>query len=252
MVFIYVLKLGNNKYYIGKTTNPRFRLDSHFSKETTSWVRKHNAEQIIELIPDCDHHDEDKYTIKYMKKYGISNVRGGSFCEINLSRDNYSTLQKMIKGSEDKCYNCGKKGHYARDCPEVYEEEEIWECPHCGKEFDTYREAEIHERRYCKHIKNIKCASCSKLFTKKQFEKHTCDTVFIITNGCTRCGRDFNEPGGHLTEDCFAKTDINGKILHKKKSCEKPKTKMNCKRCGRDGHRASSCYAKRDIFGSCL
>ena len=51
-------------------------------------------------------------------------------------------------------------------------------------------------------------------------------------------------------EDCFAKTDINGKTLHKKKSCEKPKTKMNCKRCQRDGHWASSCYAKRDIFGS--
>ena len=52
-------------------------------------------------------------------------------------------------------------------------------CYHCGKEFDTERGAEIHERRYCKHIKNIKCASCSKLFTEKQFEKHTCDTVLL-------------------------------------------------------------------------
>lgn len=205
MVFIYVLKLANNKYYIGKTTNPRFRLDSHFSKETTSWVQKHKAKQIIELIPDCDGHDEDKYTIKYMKKYGISNVRGGSFCEINLSRDNYSTLQKMIKGSEDKCYTCGKKGHYASNCPEAYEEE-IWECSHCGKEFDTERGAEIHERRYCKHIKNIKCASCSKLFTEKQFEKHVCKV--FASNSCRRCGRE-----GHWASSCYAKRDIFGSYI---------------------------------------
>lgn len=30
MVFIYVLKLKNSKYYIGKTTNPKIRLDNHF------------------------------------------------------------------------------------------------------------------------------------------------------------------------------------------------------------------------------
>ena len=172
MVFIYVLKLGNNKYYIGKTTNPRVRLVSHFGEETTSWVRKYSAEQIIELIPDCDDHDEDKYTIKYMKKYGISNVRGGSFCEINLSPDNYSTLQKMIKGSEDKCYTCGKKGHYARDCkgdastydkilkgtmhkrrlpftPLCSKEEMDWECQYCGKEFNTEEERKEHQILYC-------------------------------------------------------------------------------------------------------
>ena len=31
MVFIYVLELENKKYYIGKTNNPKFRLDQHFN-----------------------------------------------------------------------------------------------------------------------------------------------------------------------------------------------------------------------------
>ena len=33
MVFIYTLKLDSNKYYIGKTYDPNFRLESHFNSE---------------------------------------------------------------------------------------------------------------------------------------------------------------------------------------------------------------------------
>jgi len=31
MVYIYILELENYKYYVGKTTNPNFRIDSHFN-----------------------------------------------------------------------------------------------------------------------------------------------------------------------------------------------------------------------------
>lgn len=31
MVFIYVLKLQNGKYYVGKTSNSYFRIESHFN-----------------------------------------------------------------------------------------------------------------------------------------------------------------------------------------------------------------------------
>lgn len=30
MLYIYVLELESNKYYIGKTTNPAFKLENHF------------------------------------------------------------------------------------------------------------------------------------------------------------------------------------------------------------------------------
>src|ERR1700722_4723906 len=59
-----------------------------------------------------------------MKKYGIDNARdlrlkSGSFCEIQLNNENLITIQKMIKSSDDKCYNCGNKDHFIKDCDHI-------------------------------------------------------------------------------------------------------------------------------------
>ena len=119
MLFIYILKLVNNKYYVGKTTNPEFRLNSHFDSKGSAWTLKYKPVELIELIPNCDDFDEDKYTLKYMEKYGINNVRGGSFCELKLSYCSLSTIKKMINGSSGKCYMCSEYGHYAKKCPKM-------------------------------------------------------------------------------------------------------------------------------------
>ena len=116
MVFLYVLELKNNKYYVGKTLNPNFRLDQHFNSGGSAWTKKYKPVNILELISNCDNFDEDKYTLKYMEKYGINNVRGGSFCEIKLNDNNIITLNQIINSVTDKCYICGNKGHYANDC----------------------------------------------------------------------------------------------------------------------------------------
>ena len=109
MVFIYVLKLEENKFYIGKTNNPSFRLQDHTNGNGSTWTTKYNPIKLMELVPNCDAFDEDKYTLKYMELVGIDNVRGGSFCQINLSDENKSTIQKMLSGTTDKCYNWGKE-----------------------------------------------------------------------------------------------------------------------------------------------
>ena len=49
-------------------------------------------------------------------KYGVNNVRGGSFCEVNLSEANIITLEQIIRSVTDRCYICGLPGHYAKDC----------------------------------------------------------------------------------------------------------------------------------------
>jgi predicted GIY-YIG superfamily endonuclease len=115
MVHIYILELEEGKYYVGKTNHIDFRLDDHREGTGSVWTSKYRPIKLIVKF-EGDDFDEDKYTIKYMKEYGIDNVRGGSFCQINLSEEVRALLERMIKGATDKCYRCGEEGHFVRNC----------------------------------------------------------------------------------------------------------------------------------------
>ena len=116
MVYIYILKLENGKYYVGKTTNPSFRIETHFKSNGSAWTSKYNPISIEAIFPDCDDYDEDKYTKKYMAKYGIENVRGGSYVQIKLSEFHTEALKMEIWGANDRCTQCGRSGHFVKDC----------------------------------------------------------------------------------------------------------------------------------------
>ena len=82
----------------------------------TEWTKKYKPIKIIKLIENCDEFDEDKYTKIYMNKFGINNVRGGSYTKIILCQKEISFIEKEITGSTDKCYNCNKIGHFSKEC----------------------------------------------------------------------------------------------------------------------------------------
>ena len=142
MVFIYALKLTGNKYYIGKTEDPQFRLETHFSQNGGSaWTKKHKPFQIHEIIPDQSDYDEQRVTQEYMNKYGIDNVRGGPWCNVNLTDGERGMIQKILNSSSDKCYKCGEQGHFAKFCPSkdaknvslVNSKKKIKNCNRCGR-----------------------------------------------------------------------------------------------------------------------
>ena len=168
-IYIYILKLKENKYYIGKTTNPKFRLNNHINGDGSKWTQKYNPINLLELIPNCEDFDEDKYTLSYMKKYGVENVRGGTFTQMNFTNDIIIMLNKMLNNEENKCftcneighfasecnknnineicYNCKKPGHYSKDC----KIQNYFKCEYCDRTFETKNGKQYHIKFYCKN-----------------------------------------------------------------------------------------------------
>jgi hypothetical protein len=190
MVYIYILQLEKGKFYVGKTINPSFRLDSHFNSNGSAWTKLYKPIKMIELIPNCDDYDEDKYTRMFMDKYGIDNVRGGSFVSVELEQSTINHLTQMKNGTNDKCFNCGKSGHFAKDCKEN-EEEIIWCCEYCDKEF-------VDEKKCDYHIQNCK-------YNNEDDEDDDDDDNDVV---CFRCGRE-----GHYANSCYASKHIRGYYL---------------------------------------
>jgi uncharacterized protein YchJ len=115
MTTIYTLELENNKYYVGRTNSPKNRILDHFHENGSEWTKKYKPINVIsEIIGDS--FDEEKYTLIAIEKYGVDNVRGGSYCKIELSDFEKEKALQTIRSIMDKCYKCGIKGHFAKEC----------------------------------------------------------------------------------------------------------------------------------------
>lgn len=117
MITIYILTLEYDKYYVGRTNNVAIRMNKHFNNTGSYWTIKYKPIHILEIYENCDEFDEDKYTIKMMAKYGMDNVRGGSFTKINLTQTEKDIITKMINTAYANCFNCHFENHFANECP---------------------------------------------------------------------------------------------------------------------------------------
>lgn len=83
--WLYVLKLENNKYYVGVTSKtPEQRFKQHLTGFIgAGWTKKNKPIKIFDrkelgsmTFPEAEAY-ENKVVREYIKKYGINNVRGG-------------------------------------------------------------------------------------------------------------------------------------------------------------------------------
>ena len=257
MVYIYCLQLENNKYYIGKTNNPKCRLDSHFSKNGGVWTKLNKPIQIIEIIPDCDDFDEDKYTIKYMSKYGIDNVRGGTFSQPSLNKSTVTHLEKSIKSSTDVCFNCGTRGHFSNRCPHK---------KHLSSDTKILEE---NQKILDKQTRELKSLS-DKLGIKHDLDQYLSEEEeddYEEVWACGYCDKEFStEKGAIFHENVHCKkrklqemrsesdsesdseseneSDDDIQYMNKRTYSNK-----SCFRCGRKGHFSNNCYASTHVKG---
>lgn len=116
MTTIYTLELENGKYYVGRSNKPNNRIIAHFNENGSEWTKLYKPIRIISQIKG-DEFDEEKYTLIAMNQYGVDNVRGGSYCKTKLSQYDKEKATQTINSIMDKCYKCGKKGHFSNGCP---------------------------------------------------------------------------------------------------------------------------------------
>jgi len=117
MLTVYVLRLEHNKYYVGKTHDFDRRYRDHCNGRGSEWTKKYKPISIFNRYENCTDYDEIKFTLEMMTEYGIDNVRGGPFCQVNLTESNKESINAMINDANNKCHHCSGN-HFIKNCPQ--------------------------------------------------------------------------------------------------------------------------------------
>jgi len=94
---LHVISLENKKYFVcctDTTVRAKIFIECVF---LFPFVKKHGPTEIIETLWNVDEFDIDKTVKKYMAKYGIDNVRGGSYQEEKLTDIQEAALKQELE-----------------------------------------------------------------------------------------------------------------------------------------------------------
>jgi len=154
---INIFKLSNNNYYIFLKKN--IIITESYLKKNFMSIKSEEV-QLIKLVEEekksiNEFKLEQLETLLWMLKYGFNNVRGSIFTDMNLSLKHFEDIRCLVKQNikifnkyeikknweselnnciekEKKrhknttCFMCAKKGHFAIDCKELYDIDNVY------------------------------------------------------------------------------------------------------------------------------
>ena len=82
-----------------------------------SFTRKYPGERIVHSEPSRDPLDEDMLVLKWMRKNSIGVVRGGSWSNLTLNKNQIEQIEMQLNHAAGKCIKCFRYGHFASECP---------------------------------------------------------------------------------------------------------------------------------------
>lgn len=124
-MIVYVLRLQDNRFYVGKTINAKKCYQDHIDGIACEWTKQYPPIMMDKIVPNAT--DEMVYILlkEYRLKYGATNVQGEepmnpfllpSYPLINPECLSYVlSLMKKQEGING-CYQCGRMGHNGWDC----------------------------------------------------------------------------------------------------------------------------------------
>ena len=113
----YVLKLLNDKYYVGESNNVKRRIWAHSNESGSAWTKRYGVVEQMECIPCTSNLNELVQTLEMMKEYGIDNVRGSMFTKpFPLDPSEKITAAQLYCELHNLCRKCGSNEHFIGGC----------------------------------------------------------------------------------------------------------------------------------------
>lgn len=110
---IYVILLKNNKWYIGETNSFNELLNSYANQKALPKYMQENKPMYLYQTYNnlcIKLHKLDDIIQRFMIIFGIDNVRGGSYDDPNLSKQQKKELETMLE-TYPHCPVCNDKKH---------------------------------------------------------------------------------------------------------------------------------------------
>ena len=107
-IFIYILALDQDKYYVGQTNKIKQRTSEHFNGHGANYTKKYNPKKVVRTFRTGTRNNkkallfETFITLLVMKHQGWQNVKGGKLLNLNQRKIDSLSIDDRIKQIKER------------------------------------------------------------------------------------------------------------------------------------------------------